>query len=65
MDSDSDTMRRHREGVGFPATRDDVVTWALEHGAGTEEIELMERLPLVRFTSIPHVLVAAERVRRG
>ncbi len=65
MDSDSDTMRQRLEGVGFPATRDDVVTWALEHGAGTEEIELMERLPLERFTSITDVLVAAERVRMG
>lgn len=62
-DVDSDTMRQHLEGVGFPATKHDVLTWALAHGASTEEIEVMERLPVDRFNSITDVLVAADRAR--
>jgi hypothetical protein len=60
---DSDTMRQLLEGVGFPATRDDVVTWAKEHGAGTEEIEVLNRLPIARYESITDVLAAVTRVR--
>jgi hypothetical protein len=60
---DSDTMRQLLEGVGFPATRDDVVTWAKEHGAGTEEIEVLRRLPIARYESITDVLAAVTRVR--
>ncbi len=52
-------MRQQLEGAGFPATRDDVVTWAKEHGASTEEIEVMQRLPLERYESITDVLDAA------
>jgi hypothetical protein len=60
---DSDTMRQLLEGVGFPATTDDVVTWAKEHGAGTDELEVLGRLPLARYESIVDVLDAADRVR--
>jgi len=56
-------MRQLLEGVGFPATRDDVVTWAKEHGAGTEEIEVLNRLPIARYESITDVLAAVTRVR--
>lgn len=58
---DSDTIRQHIEGVGFPATRDDVVTWAKEHGAGTEELEAISRLPIARYESITDVLHAVIR----
>jgi hypothetical protein len=56
---DRDTMRQYLEGVGFPATRDDVLRWAREHGASTEEIEVMRRLPMERYESITDVLNAA------
>jgi len=56
-------MRQLLEGVGFPATRDDVLTWATEHGAGTDEIEVLRRLPIARYASIIDVLDAADRVR--
>ena len=62
---DSDTTRQLLEGVGFPATRDDVLTWATEHGAGTDEIEVLGRLPIARYDSIIDVLDAADRVRMG
>jgi hypothetical protein len=53
---DSDTMRQHLDGVGFPATRDDVLAWAKEHGAGPEELEVMRRLPIASYESITDVL---------
>jgi hypothetical protein len=60
---DTDVMRQHLDGVGFPAGKQDVLNWAAQHGASIEELDVMRGLPLDTFDSIDDVLNAADRAQ--
>lgn len=61
---DMDTVRQHLDGAGFPASRFDLTRWAAEHGASTEEIEMLNKLPVDNFDSIQDLLGAASMVQK-
>jgi hypothetical protein len=51
-----DTVRERLDGVGFPASKHDVMLWAREHGAGNDELDMLEKLPVDNFDSMQHLL---------
>jgi hypothetical protein len=61
---DMEMVRQHLDGAGFPASKHDVMMWATQHGAGTEEIEMLKKLPVDTFDSIQDVLGAAGMVQK-
>lgn len=60
---DMDTVRQHLDGAGFPASKHDVMVWATEHGASSEEIEMLKKLPVDNFDSVQDLLGAARMVQ--
>jgi hypothetical protein len=44
-------LPEYLEGLELPATKDDAIVHAAEHGAPNEVLEFMERLPAAIFTS--------------
>jgi hypothetical protein len=44
-------LPEYLEGLELPATKDDAIVHAAEHGAPNEVLEFMERLPAALFTS--------------
>jgi hypothetical protein len=44
-------LPEYLEGLELPATKDDAIVHAAEHGAPNEVLEFMERLPAAVFTS--------------
>jgi hypothetical protein len=56
---DVEMLRQKLDGAGFPASKHDVMVWAREHGAGSDEIEVLKRLPVDNFDSIQDLLGAA------
>jgi hypothetical protein len=60
---DTDVMRQYLDGVGFPASKPDVLNWAAQHGASIEDLDVMRGLPLDTFDSIDDVLNAADRAQ--
>ena len=60
---DTDLMRQRLDGVGFPASKQDMLNWAGQHGATIEELDVMRGLPLDTFDSIDDVLNAADRAQ--
>jgi hypothetical protein len=61
---DMEMLRQQLDGAGFPASKHDVMVWATEHGVGSEEIEMLKKLPVDNFDSIQDLLGAASMVRR-
>ncbi len=59
-----DTVRQHLEGAGFPASKHDLVVWAKDHGAGTDELAMLEKLPVDSFDSILDLLGATSRLQK-
>jgi hypothetical protein len=56
------------EGLELPATKDDAIMHAAEHGASNEALEYMERLPAAVFTSeagMRHAFSMLEEVDLG
>ena len=56
-------MRQRLDGVGFPASKQDMLNWAAQHGASIDELDVMRGLPLETFDSIDDVLNAADRAQ--
>jgi hypothetical protein len=44
-------LPEYLQGLELPATKDDAIMHAAEHGAPNEVLEFMERLPAAVFTS--------------
>jgi hypothetical protein len=61
---DMEMLRQQLDGVGFPATKHDVMLWATEHDASKEEIEMLMKLPVDNFDSIQDLLGAANIAQR-
>jgi hypothetical protein len=55
-------LQRYLKGVDYPASRDDLVRRAREHGASDDVIEALERLPATRFESPSDVSQALGKV---
>ena len=47
----SHDLPEYLQGLALPATKDDAIMHAAEHGAPNEVLEFMERLPAAVFTS--------------
>ncbi len=52
-------IRQHLQGMNFPASKQDVMNWARQHGAGSEETETMKKMPMENFNSVEDVAGAA------
>jgi hypothetical protein len=61
---DIDMLRQHLDGAGFPAKKYDLILWAAEAGAGSEEIETLKKLPVDNFDSMRDLLGAASTVQQ-
>jgi hypothetical protein len=61
---DIDMVRQHLDGAGFPASKHDVMVWATEHGAGSDELDMLKKLPVDNFDSIQDLLGAAGMVQK-
>jgi hypothetical protein len=64
MNINMDTVRQRLDGVGFPASKHDVMVWATEHGAGGDELDMLEKLPVDNFDSMQHLLGSARMLQQ-
>jgi hypothetical protein len=61
-------LPEYLQGLEWPATKDDAIVHAAEHGAPEHVLEYMERLPAAVFTSeagMRHAFLALDEVDLG
>jgi hypothetical protein len=57
-------MRQHMEGMGFPASKQDLMNWAMQHGASNDEMEMIKKMPMDSFNSMDDVTGAASMMQK-
>ena len=61
-------LPEYLQGLEWPATKDDAIMHAAEHGAPEQVLEYMERLPAAVFTSekgMQHAFLALDSIDLG
>jgi hypothetical protein len=53
-------MRQQLEGMSFPASKQDMMNWAMQHGASNEQMDMMKKMPKDNFTSMDDAMAAAQ-----
>jgi hypothetical protein len=57
-------MQQHLQGMSFPASKDDMMAWAKQHGAGNDEMEMMKKMPADMFNSMDDVNNSASQMTK-
>jgi Protein of unknown function (DUF2795) len=52
-------MRQHLDGMSFPANKQDVMNWAMQHGASDDEMEMVKKMPMDNFNSMDDIMRGA------
>jgi hypothetical protein len=68
LDAAQSGLPDYLDGLEWPATKDDAIMHAAEHGAPEHVLEYMERLPAAVFTSeagMQHAFLALDSVDLG
>jgi hypothetical protein len=50
---------RQLEGMNFPASKQDMMNWAMQHGASQDQMDMIKKLPKDNFNSMDDVMGAA------
>lgn len=50
---------RQLQGMNFPASKQDMMNWAMQHGADNDQMEMIKKLPMDNFNSMDDVMSAA------
>jgi hypothetical protein len=57
-------MQQHLDGMNYPASKDDVMAYAMQHGANSDEMEMLKKMPMDAFNSFDDVSAAAGRMTK-
>jgi hypothetical protein len=61
---DMNMMRKQLQDMSFPAGKQDLMNWAMQHGAGKEQMEMIKKMPMDRFESADDVMNAANMTKQ-
>jgi hypothetical protein len=59
---DMNTMQRQMmqlKDMSFPASKQDMMNWAMQHGASQDQMDMIKKLPKDNFNSMDDVMGAA------
>jgi Protein of unknown function (DUF2795) len=57
---DMNMMQQQMQGMNFPASKQDVMNWAMQHGASNDQMEMIKKMPMDNFNSMDDVMAAAK-----
>jgi hypothetical protein len=57
-------MRQQLEGMSFPASKQDMMSQMMQHGASNEQMEMMKKMPMDQFNSMDDVMAAASKMMK-
>ncbi|GIH21525.1 DUF2795 domain-containing protein [Rugosimonospora africana] len=61
---DMNMMRQQLEGMSFPASKQDMMSHMMQHGASNEQMEMMKKMPMDQFNSMDDVMAAANKMMK-
>jgi hypothetical protein len=65
MNMNMEQMHQHLMGMSFPASKQDLMNQAMQHGASNDEMEMIKKLPGENFNSMDDVKNAAMMMKSG
>lgn len=57
-------MQQQLQGMSFPASKQDLINQAMQHGANSDQMEMIIKLPKDNFNSMDDVMDAASMMMK-
>jgi Protein of unknown function (DUF2795) len=51
-------MEQMMAGMNFPVSKDELMSYAMQHGASNEQVDMMRKLPMDSFNSMDDIKAA-------
>lgn len=64
MNMNMQQMQQHLMGMSFPASKQDLMNRAKQQGAGSDEMEMIKKMPMDNFNSMDDVKNAANQAMK-
>jgi Protein of unknown function (DUF2795) len=61
---DMQQMQQMMAGMNYPTSKEDMMSWAMQHGASNEQMEMMRKLPMDRYDSFDDVKSAMSKMMK-
>ncbi|MFD0746221.1 DUF2795 domain-containing protein [Phytohabitans flavus] len=57
-------MQQQLEGMSFPASKQDLMNSAMQHGASNDQMDMIKKMPMDNFNSMDDVMSAAKSMMK-
>lgn len=64
MDAMQQQMQQLKE-MNFPASKQDLIDWGQQHGASSDQMDMIKKLPKDNFKSADDVISSAQSMMKG
>lgn len=68
MDMKMDAMQQQMQQLqemNFPASKQDLIDWGKQHGASSDQMDMIKKLPKDNFKSADDVISSAQTMMKG